>query len=518
MRSITLTAKEKICMFGKCNPLICPNAHGHFDRVNGAILDLVENNTVITREVVQKYADKHLVCPFELGLDASLFCDCIICDYNHVYDPKSKLKRYFTEGGDFIVLTDEAHNLTDRARDMFSADLTKVEFDLVSKMFPGEQQLKKLGKRIAKEILAVAKEGRPSDNPVSYTMKVSLEKLFQRLIDFAAEAHEILENGNPSDELLQLYFRAMDFLRVSELYDARYTTFVEMQQEGKPSIKLLCLDPSLLLAKAESASLASVFFSATLTPLPYFRQILGGDEKDYILQLRSPFSPKNLCLMADKSISTKYVDREKSYEPIAKDLSVMAKSKAGNYIAFFPSYDYLNKVLAIFTEKYPNIPTLAQSSGMDDKNREAFLESFKPGGKQTLLGFAVLGGVFSEGIDLKSDRLIGAAIIGVALPLICPERDAISKYYQESGKRGFDYAYVYPGMNKVLQAAGRVIRSETDRGAVLLIDSRYGRSDYKDLFPPEWAHCIYLNGYSTQEKMLKNFWDEKEKELLDGKM
>jgi Rad3-related DNA helicase len=397
---------------------------------------------------------------------------------------------------------------------MFSADLAKVEYETARRNLPKGSPLKSICKRIGKEIQNFAEKGRPAGEPASYAIDAMPETLIELLGHFSYEANEVLQES-PSDELMELYFRTLDFIRISELCDSRYTTFIEMQQEGRPLIKLFCLDPSLLLSKAESVCRASVFFSATLTPLAYFRQILGGDEKDYILKLKSPFSQENLCLMADRRISTKYKDREQSCAPIAKALSVMALSRAGNYIAFFPSYDYLNKVLAIVNESYPEIPTLAQSSGMDDKSREAFLESFKPGGMETLLGFAVLGGVFSEGIDLKSDRLIGAAIVGVGLPLVCPQRDAISKYYQDSGKNGFDFAYVYPGMNKVLQAAGRVIRSETDKGAVLLIDSRYSRSDYKSLFPPEWSHCVSLDGRVTQEKILSRFWEETGKELAD---
>jgi Rad3-related DNA helicase len=508
MRSITLTAKDKICLLGKCDPQSCACAKGHFDRVNEAILDTVATSTIITRERLLEAAAKHNVCPFELSLDLCVFCDAIICDYNHVFDPKAKLKRFFTDGGDYVILVDESHNLADRARDMFSADLSKEEFESAKKEFPKGSGLRRLSGGIAKEIQSFADKNRPDGEPLAYSAKSGPQDLMAMLADFAAEANETLQK-EPSDRLMELYFRSMDFLRISELYDSKYTTFVELGKQ-KASVKLFCLDPSSLLNQATEQCLASVLFSATLTPLPYFRQILGGSEKDYILKLKSPFPQENLCLIADRRISTKYKDRAQSVAPVAKALRDLASSRKGNYIAFFPSYDYMGSVLEKVRELAPSLPIIAQTASMDEKSRERFLEMFSPDNEDTLLGFAVLGGVFSEGIDLKSDRLIGAAIIGVGLPLICPQRDAIANYYQETGKSGFDYAYVYPGMNKVLQAAGRVIRSETDRGAVLLIDSRYARADYKGLFPPEWSHCLELAGNSSAREALEKFWERSE--------
>ncbi|MDR1541958.1 MAG: ATP-dependent DNA helicase [Clostridiales bacterium] len=508
MRAATITAKDKICFLEtrSCTPEDCEYALDHFNRVNGAILDIITNETIMTRAVIESYAKKHRVCPFEFSLDATLFSDAIICDYNHVYDPKASLKRFFADGGEYILLTDEAHNLADRARDMFSATISKSDFASAREAFGKKSDLYKITGKISKMIQSFTQLHKPCEGAKAFSAKAQPDALIGVLKEFASLAGETLQK-TPSDELMNLYFSAMDFLRISDLYDSRYVTFIELGEKGFASIKLYCLDPSALLSKVESLCRCSIFFSATLTPLNYFRGILGGGEEDYLLKLRSPFPQSNLCLMVDRRISTKYKDRAESVMPIANILHEMASSRKGNYLAFFPSYEYLKSVVDAVNESYPELRTLVQSTEMDEESRRAFLESFAPESRETLLGFAVLGGLFSEGIDLKADRLIGAAIVGVGLPLICPQRDVIADYYSSSGENGFDYAYVFPGMNKVLQAAGRVIRSETDQGVVLLIDSRFSRPDYRRLFPPEWSHAKELRGSDSISAIVRAFWD-----------
>jgi len=480
IRSITLTAKDKICFNTEraCNPQFCKYADGHFDRVNAAILDCITNECLISRAVVEGYAEKHIVCPSEYALDLSVFCHVIIGDYNHAYDPKAKLKRFFQDGGDYIILLDEAHNLVDRGREMFSASLHRSQFANLRKSLGAKHQLYKILGKAATVIR-------------SYKTKDDVVLVLQKL----SAACELLFKDNPAngDEILSTYFAALDFLRVAELYDERYIT---MQEEDY--IKLFCLDPSYLLSLEQKKSRASIFFSATLTPLPYFQGILGGGEGDFLLRLGSPFARENLCLVVDGNISTKYNNRQHSLDTIAQRLHTMVQAKPGNYMVFFPSYAYLNQVYDIYTANYGEAIKQEQGTTVEDD----FLSKFDKA--SAVLAFVVLGGAFSEGIDLKGERLIGAAVVGVGMPQLSPDRDVIAEYFTKDGKRGFNYAYLYPGMNKVLQAAGRVIRTESDKGVVLLIDERYLEYNYNSLFPAEWEGYIRLKNNLKNE--LTNFW------------
>ncbi|MCL2398438.1 MAG: DEAD/DEAH box helicase [Defluviitaleaceae bacterium] len=492
--SITLTAKEKICIQEKrsCNPLHCNYANGHFNRVNAAILDCIRNEIIITRDIVEEYSHKHQVCPSEYALDLAIFCHVVICDYNHVYDPKAKLRRFFQDGGDFILLQDEAHNLVDRGREMFSAGVHRKEFAALRKDLGREHSLyKSLG--------LVTKKIRSGD--------FQLKELTDSLGEFSSTCELWLkensgENSNDSlpdelEKILSVYFTTLDFLRISDLYDERYITYKDSDY-----IRLFCLDPSYLLGLEQKKSRACIFFSATLTPLPYFQGILGGCSDDFLLRIKSPYPRENLCLVIDSRVSTKYKHRDQSLEAIVESLYAMVTAKPGNYMAFFPSYAYLDQVYERFADKYKHIEVMQQQQKTVDEKE--FLARFEP--SSCLLGFVVLGGAFSEGIDLKGDRLIGAAIVGVGLPQISHERDVISEYFTANGKNGFDYAYIYPGMNKVLQAAGRVIRTETDKGVVFLIDSRYTELSYRRLFPKEWEGYIKLTNRDRPEDVLRDFW------------
>jgi DNA excision repair protein ERCC-2 len=514
MRSVTITAKDKICFLSTrdCSPDVCTYAKGHFDRVNEAILEIISNEQLITRDVIAAYAEKHWVCPAELQLDVSLFCDVIICDYNHAYDPKAKLQRFFEKGGDFILLNDEAHNLIDRARDMFSAGLYKSDFDRLRKELGKEHPLYKGLGAVSKELRKCWKEAEgqaPANKAVRepFCREQHPADLPALLFVFAGACDEFLQahrDGTPMlEEIMDIYFKALDYLRVAEMYDERYSFFCEPQNGY---IRLYCLDPSYLLSLAQKKARACVFFSATLTPLTYFRSLLGGVAEDYTLRLASPFPRANLNLVVDCSISTRYKDRGLSYRAIADRLFTLVSGRLGNYIVFFPSYAYLSEVYTLFNDAHPNVRVMIQESEMPDERREEYLTAFsdKPG--ETMLAFAVLGGAFSEGIDLKGERLIGAAVIGVGLPLICAERNVLQTFF---GREGFDFAYRYPGMNKVLQAAGRVIRGSEDRGVVYLIDDRFGENAYRELFPPEWAGYERVQNEAQLRKSLGRFWGER---------
>ncbi|MDR1913592.1 MAG: ATP-dependent DNA helicase [Clostridiales bacterium] len=485
VRSVTLTAKEKICPLERtlCNPIDCPRANGHFDRVNSAIVDLVSNECLINRRTLDRYADHYNVCPFEYQLDVSLFCDIIICDYNHVYDPKAKLKRFFTDGGKFILLNDEAHNMVDRGREMFSAALEKCEFTNVKKLFGKKSDLKKLINNIIKTF-SLYKDG--GDEFHSYSSPKQPDALYKALNSFLPAANEYLgsEMSHAEDTFVSLYFKCLDFLRISELFDSRYIIFCEGNKNSARRVKLFCLDPSKLFADEMKKSKCAVLFSATLTPAQYFVKTLGGDDNSYIIRLPSPFPTKNFCLMAELKITTTYRYRATSLNKVAELILSFISMRLGNYFIFFPSYKYMNDVLTEFQTLCPMVRVLVQNPDMTEQDKEAFLENFSANPKETLTVFAVLGGMFSEGIDLKGDRLIGAVIVGVGMPMITKERDVIADYYEKQyPTMGFRYAYVFPGMNKVMQAAGRIIRSETDKGAALLIDRRYGSDEYRSLFP-----------------------------------
>jgi len=509
LKAVTLTAKEKICFCEeiKCNPEYCMYADGHFDRVNQAILDILENEDKLDRVNIEKYAKKHKVCPFEFSLDLTLWADCIICDYNYVFNPKVYLKRFFqnNEENDYVFLIDESHNLLDRAREMFSASLNKKSFLKVKKVLKEKRLIKALN-RINTYMLDISRN--MTDEDTGTIDEKSPDVFCSYLREFSNKCDEFFDKAEQKEgeqELLELYFQVMDFLRISELYDSRYITYIENQGQDL-KIKLLCLDPSYLLSEAHKRGMSSICFSATLTPLSYFRESLGGGEEDFFIKLASPFARENLGLIIAGNISTKWKDRENTYNNIVDYIYTSVKIKNGNYFVFFPSYQYMTKVYELFKEKYPDIKTLMQKEEMKEEEREEFLKAFETEGRQGIAAFAIMGGIFSEGIDLTGEKLIGTIIVGVGLPKISMEKDIILEYYKRKNKKGYEYAYMYPGMNKVLQAAGRVIRTETDKGIVVLIDERFLSAGYKELFPYEWNGYKVVYNAEQLENQVKEFW------------
>lgn len=511
IKSTTITAKDKICFNEKtsCNPVDCKFAKGHFDRVNAALMDIFNNEDEFTREKIESYSKKHVVCPFEFSLDLTVLSDCIICDYNYVFDPRVYLKRFFSEGrGDYTFLVDEAHNLVERAREMFSAvlckkDILKVKKDIKDKIPKASKALNKIN------LYMVELRKQCNENNV-YINKEDPLKLYGFIRSFTEEMEEyILKNREEeiADDIMQLYFQCLNFNKVGEIYDERYITYGENSREDF-KLKLYCMDPSYLLSESVKKGKSTVFFSGTLIPMQYFKEILGGDKEDYSLHLKSPFDKKNRSLIIADKVSTKYKYRDSSYEKITKYIESFTRGKQGNYMVFFPSYAYMINVHEVFTEKFPNIKTIIQSSEMSEEERTLFLDSFVENPVETNIGFCVLGGIFSEGIDLPNDRLIGAVIVGVGLPQICAEKNIIKDYFNEKNSMGYEYAYMYPGMNKVLQAAGRVIRGENDRGAILLIDDRFTSRSYQRLFPEEWFPFIKVSNPNQVETIVNRMWKE----------
>lgn len=517
LKTLTLTAKDKIC-FGTerdCIPEACPYANGYYDRINSALYQFLQQADSFDRDAIAGFARENTLCPFELALDLTLFCDCIICDYNYLFDPVVSLQRFFTEGGDYIFLVDEAHNLVDRARDMYSADLRKSDFYAVKK------QVGKTSRKLSNALkkvndIFVEQRHRCEEAPVStgryshtLVQPKGEETLTKAVTAFVSTAQDWLDDhreGELHAAVLELYFQSRFFLRIAELYDEHFTTLISAYG-SEVCCRQLCLDASPFLSASLALGRAAVLFSATLSPMEYFIQTLGGGEQAARLRLNSPFPRQNLCLLAADTVSTKYADREATLLCVARMIETVVRAKNGNYLIFAPSYVYMQAVAQQFSSLCPDIPLCLQESGMDEAARENFLARFcsRPG--QTLVGFCVLGGIFSEGIDLVGDRLIGTVIVGVGLPQIGPEQDALKEYYQQTLGAGFAYAYQYPGMNKVLQAAGRVIRTPTDRGVVLLVDTRYASSGYRTLLPLHWAELQSVKQPQQAQEKLRDFWN-----------
>ncbi len=489
LKSLTLTAKDKICPHpdATCTPEDCPRARGHYDRMKNARIAGFDQDA-LDRDTISRLAEEFKVCPFEFSLDMALWVDAIIGDYNYAFDPRVYLRRFFSEdNGAYTFLVDEAHNLVDRSREMFSAVLRKQPFlDLRRTLREDHRPLFRAMGRINTWMVAARRECLTAGGESS--CRARPDDLLPHLQRFQHLAETWLVKNKPAswkEDLLQLYFDVSGFLRVAERYDDNYTTLAI--SDGKDlQVKLFCLDPADQLAEALRRSRSTVFFSATLTPFAYFNELFGGDEKTAFLRLRSPFPPENLCLVIDGRLSTYYREREQTKYRLADAITQLVRGKTGNYLAFFPSYAYLKMVHDVFSDVFPEIPTIVQARDMDEQAREAFLERFIRDNPQTLVGFVVMGGIFGEGIDLVGRRLSGAAIVGVGLPGICMERDLIKDHFETKLQAGFDFAYRYPGFNRVLQAVGRVIRTTRDQGAVLLVDNRFTTRRYRALYPEEW--------------------------------
>lgn len=490
VKFLTLTSKEKICVKEEvhCHPEYCERAKGHYDRINDCILEILREERTYHKEMILAYAERYQVCPFELSLDLSYFSDVIICDYNYVFDPRVYLKRFFTDiRENYLFLVDEAHNLVDRARDMYSAELSKEEILTAKKLAKPYKYLHRPLSKLNDYFITLRKEleeaqGRRNYFGVSEDLIFLLKDFLQGFEIFQKEVQEDVEGR---DVLTNVFFAIHGFLNISELYTEGYVTYEEKVGQDV-RLKLFCVDPREILVEVFKRAKASILFSATLSPMRYYVDVLGGEEGDFRRTLSSPFQKEHLSVYLDERVDTRYHKRQESLEQIAKNLVDLVQQKEGNYIAFFPSYKYMRDVFEVYEamgehdhEHYLQEPNLSE------EEREAVLALFYKKRSGSFLAFMVLGGIFSEGIDLQGDALIGAAIIGVGYPQVSYERDLIKDYFSQEDC-GFEYAYIYPGMNRVLQAAGRVIRSEEDEGAVLLMDLRYNWKQYESLLPEEW--------------------------------
>ncbi|MBO4308537.1 MAG: hypothetical protein J5885_01760 [Clostridia bacterium] len=537
LRTIVLSSREQLCaneaaksdpagISRHCNPKDCPRARDFYDRCAPAICDLIAKQSGYPRATVAEVAERYGICPYEFQLELSEFCDIVICDYNYVFDPMVYLRRYFEAdarvSGRFVFLIDEAHNLGDRACAMYSAELSVLPVEtliralLAAHPSAGDELspfadligLLRGMKSLCRDTLTKTEDGTEQ----GYYFNRSALPHLDGAVSACRECAEIWLRAHAGEdtetELICFISALRRFETVLKFFDDRFLTFVTVR-DGDVTVRLICLDPSEILSEKLSLAKSAVLFSATLTPLDYFADILGGGKEAVKVALPSPYDPENLCVAA-VPVNTRYEDREGSVKRLASIIAATVSAKAGNYIVYFPSYDYMEKVQKAFSAKYAKVPVVVQSRGMSAEQREAFLDAFRDDGKLRV-GFCVLGGSFSEGVDLPGGRLIGAVVVGVGLPGLSDERNLLRDYYEATRERGYDYAYTYPGMNRVLQAAGRVIRSETDRGVIVLADDRWQEPRYQMLIPEHWNCIRYATNAAELANIAADFWKSSEK-------
>ena len=512
MKVLTLTAKEKICFLDEavCNPDACPYAKGHYDRVNDAVFDLIEHGEVFDRPALEAQARKWQVCPFELGLDAALWSDAVICDYNYIFDPRAKLKRFFAEGvkGKYLFLIDEAHNLVERAREMYSAALTKESFLELRK------EVKSYSPRMARALNRCNTwllERKRETEGLKVWEDVGTFPLY--LMNLCGIMEDFLEDSRYAElneKVLALYFEVRRFLDTCDKLNENYVVYTELCEDGRFIIRLYCVDVSENLQECLDKGRSTIYFSATFLPIAYYKSLLSTKKDNYAIYAHSMFDPSRRLVMIGTDTSSRYTMRtEDEFCKMAAYVLQMIQAKRGNYMVFFSSYRMMEEVALQFEdlcrEQGEKIELLCQTSGMDESEREAFLARFEQPSEQGLAGFCVMGGIFGEGIDLQGDRLIGAVIVGTGLPQVCRERELLKEFYDKRGEDGFFYAYLCPGMNKVLQSAGRVIRTEEDCGAILLLDERFASQRYARMFPAEWQRPGYCTLKNVREKA-EIFW------------
>ena len=509
-----ITAKEKLCFLDspECTPEKCPYAKGHFDRVNDAVYELWTTEEVYSREVIRAHAEKWQVCPFEMCLDLSIWVDGIICDYNYVFDPNVHLKRFFGENisGDYIFLIDEAHNLVERGREMYSAGISRQSLVALRKKI--RKRFSKLARTLDKANRQMMElEENLAETGKGYQVLPNPGVLPITFLTISGELEEILEEKELEEELrreiLEFYFIVRDFLNVSELVDENYVVYTENSVEEGFRLRLFCVNPAENLGEYLKKGKSAIFFSATMFPMLYYRELLTTDRDAYGIYVQSPFPKENRRILIGSDVSSRYTRRNRAeYRKIAGYIARCVWQRQGNYMVFFPSYRFLEQV---YEEFFPMMgeqtDCIVQTTGMKEEEREEFLGEFEKERKHSLVGFCVMGGIFGEGIDLKEELLIGAIVVGTGLPQVGQEREILRQYFETHSGEGFDYAYRYPGMNKVLQAAGRVIRTKEDRGVIALLDERFLQWEYRRLFPREWEEYTVCS-HESVSNVLKNFW------------
>ncbi|CAI3276892.1 ATP-dependent DNA helicase [Enterococcus cecorum] len=508
IKTIEISAKEKICFMNecKCNPDYCPFAKNYYQKQKLAIWDLLNNGHFYSREQISEVAKKYECCPFELSLDLSLYSDVIVCDYNYLFDPQVYLKRFFElEETDSYFLVDEGHNLISRAREMYSKALSLQLIKDFKKLLPKHHRKHH---KILQQFIEYCEESRKLLKDRDYLFQ---KELPDKLIDLGYRWSEyfrdfLLELKDEIPTWLQnLYFDLMSFLKISEYYDDHFSFLVELVNH-ELKFKIFCLDPAHFIKQKLDFGKGSVLFSATLSPVQYYQNLLVGHTDDLTFRQSSPFNQNQFQVLVADYLPMTYKYRSQVVDSLCELIKKATDIKAGNYFCFFPSFSYMEEVYQRYIQLYPEAEVLIQSRELKDVEKEAFLANFQAQNEQVVLGFCVLGGVFSEGIDLKKNRLIGSIIVSVGLPQISKEQEELKRYFDEKNQQGFYYIYQLPGFNKMMQAAGRVIRTEEDRGVILLIDQRFSRKDYMQLYPSHWSKGVVVHDLFSMLNQLKQFW------------
>ena len=530
-RIIKLTAKDKCCFCGGnnigCSSDVCPSSNGHYDRINDALYELLsQGGDVLTKECIEAVARRYSVCPYELSLDASLFADVIICDCNYLFDPRVYLRRFFEEGCDGsgnIVLIDEAHDLVDRAREMYSAELRSRVFEELAAVIPENDFILYLPlKHLLTELVSVRRLCRQneyydgddrcgsylSDKPFS-DLSLAAREYFSASMEWlrvnGENASEVPFGRSTLDRAVRdAAYEAKKFADTVRLSDECFLHLAE--RHGKAvRVRVICIDPSRLLDIRMGRVRSSILFSATLKPMDYFCDLLGGKDAD-TLTLPSPFDSDQLFCAIMNKVSLRYADRDHTLSTVIDIIDTAVNSRYGNYLVFLPSYEMLRSAVHAYRRHDPSADIRVQKPDMTADERRAFLESFTE--ESAVTGFAVLGGMFSESIDLVGDKLIGTVIVGTGLARINTETNIIADYFQNTREAGFEYAYLYPAMNKVLQAAGRVIRSENDRGICILIDDRFATPQYSRLLTDHIRGIRLVPSTEALYGALEEFWEQ----------
>lgn len=543
LRAVIITAKERICpAHDKNAPFVqkkcsdsCPRLSDADDapfakRMREAVSEMLLEKCIYEKKDIKSVAEKYAVCPYELSLSLSEYCTVIVCDCNYAFDAKVRFKRYFKENNlKYIFLIDEAHNLPERTREMYSAEISLSDFknlrktlfqngiSLPSVYAPCEAAEKAL-KALAKKCLENASSS--SDGTygysISHNVPAELIKTFDDLNCAIAKASDAIDNSEVSSLLDTVASNLYRFAKNASYFDEHFVLFSELKDKNITT-KIMCLDPSEILNKYMKGAVSSVLFSATLTPKDYFADITGCNDGETI-ELDSPYDSSNFCIAAFDTLSTKYSARDDTVSAVADVIITTVKAKKGNYIVYCPSYAYLDRVAKAFLLKAPkDIKAVMQKSGMSVSHGKKFLSFFENNPKgETLVGFCVMGGVFSEGIDLPNEKLIGTIIVGIGLPKLSSELNILKEYYDKTRENGYNFAYLYPAIIKVMQAAGRVIRSENDKGVAILIDDRYHDGEVRRLFPNHWKDMRFIGDTHSLSKHLERFWN-KEKNLTTNK-
>jgi len=510
VRVLSLVSRNKLCPSGKCNRKECQRLSGHSDRLKMALYELLTKETYFTYDILKRYAENHSVCPFELARHSAQFSDVVICDYNYIFDPDVSRVNLFTSKGSDVLLVDEAHNLVERLKEMHSAVLFVDKISEISSFFKNknteffsacEKFINSVEEIHSDDLFQAEPLDRNSIDNILITSNIFFEA-FQSLVGAREFADYFSESSDVSlDTVNKLFATVKKFISLFEVINDNYIVFFD----EKGNVRILLVDTGATVRKVCKKMGHGIFFSATLSPEEYYRHMLGAAKKDVYINLTSPFPIENFKIVS-YALSTRYSERGVTLPEVVDVIYNTVLAKAGNYMVFAPSYSYLSALCAEFSKTHPEIDVIIEKSGMNSNDKDLFVKRFENASDKTMVAFAVMGGNFSEGIDLSGDRLLGAIIVG--LGVLPPERsrELTAGYFNDRFFDGVKFAYVYPGMNKVFQAGGRVIRSESDKGVLVVVDDRFLTEDYIENLPEFWRNISKSSTTFDVGNIIRNFW------------